>query len=96
LKDLVTIAECLGSDIGAHSDCVNLFLQDIAVDPDMPMEEEMERAKERAKDEYLAVMFLVNSDLNRYGDLVHGIENDYTRGSDTYIRGHENELLQKI
>jgi hypothetical protein len=64
-KDLVTIAERLGSNIGAHSDRVSLALQDVAVDPDMPMEEEMERAKERAKDEYLvAVMFLVNSNLN--------------------------------
>jgi hypothetical protein len=83
-KDLVTITECLGSDIRAHSDRVSLALQDVTVDPDMPMEEEMEHAKERAKDKYLAVMFLVNSDLNRYRDLVRGIENDYTRGSDTY------------
>ena len=44
----------------------------------------MERAKDRAKDEYLAVMFMMNSDPNRFGDLVRGIENDYTRGSDTY------------
>jgi hypothetical protein len=83
-KDLVTIAKQLGSNIGVHSDCVNLVLQDIAVDPDMLMEGEMEHAKERAKDEYPVVMFLVNSDLNQYRDLVHGIENDYIRGLDTY------------
>jgi hypothetical protein len=83
-KDLVTIAERLGSDIGVHHDRLRTIVQDTALDPDFPTDVELERAKEKAKDEYLAVMFLMNSDANRFGDLVRGIENDYTRGSDTY------------
>jgi hypothetical protein len=39
---------------------------------------------DRAKDQFLAVMFLVNSNRARYGSLVRDIENEYTRGSDTY------------
>ena len=83
-KDLVTIAERLGSDIGAHSDRVDATLEEIAADPDVPTDAEREQARERAKDQFLAVMFLMNSDRNRYGSLVRDIENEYTRGSDTY------------
>jgi hypothetical protein len=36
------------------------------------------------KDKYLAMMFLVNSDRQRYGSLICDIKNKYTRGSDTY------------
>ena len=35
-KDLVTNAECLGSDIRAHADQVEMMLEEIAYDPDMP------------------------------------------------------------
>jgi hypothetical protein len=83
-KDLVTNAERLGSDIGAHSDRTDSILDEIAADPDMPTDGEKEQARERAKDQFLAVMFLVNSDRARYGSLVRDIENEYTRGSDTY------------
>jgi hypothetical protein len=51
---------------------------------DAPTPEERTHAKERAKDQYLVVMFLVNSDKKRYGALVQDIENEYTRGLDTY------------
>ena len=83
-KDLVSIAERLGSNIGAQADRVNAILQEIAADPDIPTEPERRQAREQAKDEYLAVMFLVNSDRQCYGSLVRDIENEYTRGADTY------------
>jgi hypothetical protein len=75
----------LGSEIGAHSDWTDGILDKIAADPDMPTDDgEKEQAHERAKDQFLAVMFLVNSNRARYGSLVRDIENKYTRGSDTY------------
>lgn len=83
-KDLVTIAERLGSNIGAQTDQVEAILQTIAADPDMPTEAERAQAQDQAKDQYLAVMFLVNSDKKQYGGLIRDIENEYTRGSDTY------------
>ena len=45
---------------------------------------EREQAHNHAKAQYLAVTFLVNSDCNCYGNLVHDIENEYTQGSNTY------------
>jgi hypothetical protein len=83
-KDLVETAECLGSEIGLHSDRVHALLQDIAADPDVLTVAKVEDAQARAKDRYLAVMFLLNSDKKRYGSLVRDIENEYTRGTNTY------------
>jgi hypothetical protein len=43
-KDLVTNAEQLGSDIGAHSDRTDGILDKIAADPDVPTDGEKEQA----------------------------------------------------
>jgi hypothetical protein len=43
---------------------VRAIIQDTALDPDFPTDVEMEHARERAKDEYLAFMFLMNSNAN--------------------------------
>jgi hypothetical protein len=84
-KALVTNAEQLGSDIGAHSDQTEAILEEIAADPDLPTDAKRgEQAWDLAKDQFLTVMFLVNSDHAHYGSLVQDIENEYTRGSDTY------------
>jgi hypothetical protein len=83
-KDLVTNAERLGSDIGAHPDRTETILEAIVANPDLPTNAEREQARDRAKDQFLAVMFLVNSDRARYGSLVWDIKNEYTRGSDMY------------
>jgi hypothetical protein len=83
-KDLVANAERLGSDMGAHSARVEAILQEVAVDPDMPTAAETTQARERAKDEFLAVMFIMNCDRRRYGTLVRDIENEFTRGTNTY------------
>ncbi len=80
----MSIAEWLGSNIGIQSDRVQTILQQIVADPDIPMEAERAQACEQAKDVYLAMMFLVNSDRQCYGGLIHDIKNEYTRGSDTY------------
>jgi hypothetical protein len=83
-KDLVSNAEWLGSDIGLNSERVDANVQEIAADPDMPTEAEWEQARARAKDEYLAVAFLLNSDKRQYGDLIWTIENEYTHGTNIY------------
>jgi heptaprenylglyceryl phosphate synthase len=83
-KDLVTNAEQQGSNIGAHSDRMEAILEEIATNLDLPIYAEREQARDRAKDQFLAVMFLVNSDHAWYGSLVQDIENEYTQGSDTY------------
>ena len=83
-KDLVSNAKHLRSNIGVHTAHVNTILQDITADPDIPTQEERTHAEEQAKGQYLAVMFLINSDRKHYSTLIWDIENEYTRGSDTY------------
>jgi hypothetical protein len=86
-KDLVSNAERLGSNIGNHTSRVDAILQaipEIAAGGREATEAERTQAQETVKDQYLAVMFLINSDKKRYGALVQDIENEYTRGSDTY------------
>jgi len=83
-KDLINNAERLGREFGAHPDRVDAHLAEIVADPDFPTADEHDQARERARDEYLAVMFLTHSDKHRYGNLIRDIENEYTRGSDTY------------
>ena len=36
-----------------------------------------------AKDQFLAIMFLLNCDRNRYGNVIRDIENEYTHETDT-------------
>jgi hypothetical protein len=83
-KDSVATAERLGSGIGQHLARVQSILEDIADDADEPTAMELGIARRAAKDGYLAICFLVNSDQRRYGGLVRNIENEHTRGTDTY------------
>jgi hypothetical protein len=41
-------------------------------------------ARKEAKEQYLAVAFLLSSDRNRYGKLIEDLENDYTQGGCKY------------
>ena len=61
-KDLVTNTDHLGSTIGMHPEHIKKIMGNIAIDPDMPTDKELEQVKDMAKDEFLAVMFLVNCD----------------------------------
>ena len=63
-KDLVTNTNCLGSDIGVHSDQVETILLGIMVDPDAPTAAECKQAWDITMDQYLAVMFLLNCNQN--------------------------------
>ena len=84
-NDLVSNADWLGSDIGVHFDQVETILASIVGDPDLPTDAECKQAQEDvAKDQYLAMMFLLNCDCNCYGNLVWDIENKYMHRTDMY------------
>ena len=83
-KDLVTNVDRLGITIGVHPQRINTLLTGIAVDPNAPTNAEREQAREVSKDQFLVVMFLLNCNHNWYGNLIRDIENEYTRGTDTY------------
>ena len=61
-KDNVSTAERLGSDIGLHASRIASIVNHIAVNPDVPTAVERATARNTAKDAYLAICFLMNSD----------------------------------
>lgn len=83
-KDSVATAERLGSVIGTHPTRIEAILQDSAVDAANPTDAERNAARTAAKDQYLAICFLMNSDKRRYGNLLRDIENEHTRGTNSY------------
>jgi hypothetical protein len=56
----------------------------MAIDPVNPTVAETANATSVAKDRFLAISFLLNSDHQRYGALMRDIENEHTRGTNTY------------
>ena len=83
-QDAVDIAERAGGAVGVQEDRIIAELEHVALDPDVPTEEERARATQIARNKYLAVLFLLNSDKRRYGTLVTNISNEFLRGNDTY------------
>ena len=83
-KDSVATAERLGSDIGLHASRIASIFNDIDVDPDVPTAVECTTARNTAKDIYLVICFLMNIDKCCYGGLIRDIENEHTRGTNTY------------
>ena len=83
-KDSVATAERLSSDIRLYASRIASILNHIAVNPDVPTAIDRTTACNTAKDEYLAICFLMNSDKYRFGGLIRDIENEHTRGSNTY------------
>jgi len=83
-KDNLMTVERLGSQLGQHDTRVQQFIQQISADPTQPTEAERKLARNKAKDGYLAVCFLMNSDKRRYGALICDIENEHTRGTNSY------------
>jgi hypothetical protein len=83
-KDNVANAERLGSDIGQHMGRITTILNKTAADSSAPTIAERAAAQLTAKDEYLAICFIMNSDSRRYGGLIRDIENEHTRGTTSY------------
>jgi uncharacterized membrane protein YgcG len=82
-KNLLDVFEHLGGDIGALLKPLQAYVID-AADPDHPTEVELRTARETAKDEYMGIRFLRRSDPARYGALLADVENQYTRGMNSY------------
>jgi len=73
-KDLTNTAWRLGSLIGMDKRRVDEILTKICADPKQVWPSEKKCAQEQAKQEYIALMFLMDSDRHRYGDLVNNIK----------------------
>jgi hypothetical protein len=84
-KDNVTTLERLGGEIGCQAERIKALIEaSSSSSSSLVTSVGRERAKTQAKDRYLAVLFLINCDQRRYGSLLRDIENEYTRGTNTY------------
>ena len=79
-----------------HSDGVETILAGIVVDPNSPTAAEREHAQDISKDQYLAMMFLLNCDCNCYGNLVQDIKNEYMCGTDMYLASQTPILCSNL
>jgi len=79
-KDQVATANRLGAAIGEQQQCIRERLAEFALNKDDPTAAELTQATTNVQEKFLACLFLLNSDKKRYSNLVHDINNDYTRG----------------
>jgi len=78
------MADQLGAGFGEHPERIQDQLNQFAIDPDIPTNAEREQATTEVKEKFMARLFLSNCDKRHYDCLLWDIENDYTRGNDTY------------
>jgi len=74
--------EHLGGGLGLTDETVRTYAQ--PANANAITAAELQTAKGRARDEYLGIRFLLQSDPNRYGGLVADVENGFTRGIKSY------------
>jgi len=95
-KETVANADQAGEAIVEHPERTNSMLCSIARDIQAPTDEEQRMARARATDEHLAILFLINSDRKRYGNLISNIENEHIHGTNSYstsLTGAYNYLV---
>jgi hypothetical protein len=80
----VETANMLHAGVGKQPGRIEIKLAGIVADPDMPTNEEREKARATAKDKFLARLLLSNADKRWYGELLRDIENDHTRNIGNY------------
>ena len=85
-KALVTTIQQLGGELGVEASRVREQLDnnETVMDANNPSEAEQTRARNAAREAFLAVDFLEKSDMKRFGSLLAELENSYTRGVDGY------------
>ena len=79
-KGLIAVYEHCGGEPGITKARTKAFLDTSETDTDKAERD----ARTKARDEYIAVTFLLKSDTKRYGQLLRDLQNDYTRGLGGY------------
>jgi hypothetical protein len=85
-QNCVDVLEHCGGAIGPDPALVEQILQRDGNTTATAATDELTAAKEGAIEEYLAMVFLLGADRNRYGKLVEDLENAFTQGNDNYPR----------
>ena len=91
-KDAVSLQEAEGEP-GCQDSRVTPILQWTAMDPTNPTTDEINKARVRAQNEYLGILFIRKSDPKCCGQLIVELQNNHTCGTDQYpqtlTRGYE-------
>jgi hypothetical protein len=80
-KEYVANVECLGTEVGYWRAKVKVEFNKTTKYPNYVTPLEIQGAIVKIKQKYLAVIFLINSDNHRYGELIQNIKNDFTLGN---------------
>ena len=85
-KALITAVQQLGGELGMEASRMREQLNnnETVMDANNPTKVEEVCARNPAHEAFLAVYFLANSDMKRFGSLLAELENSYTRGVDGY------------
>ena len=85
-KALITTIQQLGGELGMEASHVREQFNnaETIMDANNPTEAEETHAQNAASEAFLAVDFLVKSDMKRFGSLLADLENSYTRGVNGY------------
>ena len=83
-QNIVDVIEHSGGSIGVHPGVVSALASKRTIDMDTMTTQQKDALEKEAKDMYLAIAFLLNSDRSRYGRLIEDLENSYLLGEDKY------------
>ena len=92
-QNAVEVLENCDGDIKNMSDLYKIKERYVKLDADQKSEKEnIEMAKENAKEMFLGYGILANCDKKKYGNLVEDLENGYTFGENKYPRTQQKSI----
>ena len=83
-KISVDVLEAMDGIIGSDPLLLKQQYKKKKLDPLTASVSEIKEVKEDARDEYLAIMFILGADRRRFGKYIEDLENDYLQGKDHY------------
>ena len=83
-KSLVSAYEGCGGSVGNDKGLIVEYLVRMGTDVANADANDVKAAKKGAREEYMATLFIVNSDKSRFGNLIQELENDFVKSNDNY------------
>ena len=83
-KSLVSAYEGCGGSVGNDKGLIVEYLVRMGTYFANADANDVKAAKKGAREEYMATLFIVNSDKSRFGNLIQELENDFVKSNDNY------------
>ena len=83
-ENVISVLESNGGEIGGDQALIQSQLASLGLSVTSASDAERKAARQAARQQYLAVAFLMGADRNRYGLLIQDLENDFIQGNDKY------------